>query len=218
MIPAQFDYVRPASVDEAVAALTEARRRRQGDRRRAVAAAVAPDPVGRAERAGRLRPDRRRCAGSPTPATRCVIGAATTHHDVMHDRAGARACGAAGDRPRPPSPTRRSGTAAPSAGRSPTPTRPVTCRRWRWRWTRRWSIAGPGGRREVAAADFFVDYFTTALSSGRGAGRGAGAQARRRLGLRLPEVPPDGAVLGDRRGARPRCAGRTARSPRPGWG
>ena len=25
-------------------------------------------------------------------------------------------------------------------------------------------IAGPGGRREVAAADFFVDYFTTALS------------------------------------------------------
>ena len=68
-------------------------------------------------------------------------------------------------------------------------------------------VAGPAGRREVAAADFFVDYFTSALYwdevlvAVRVPKLGAG------LGLRLPEVPPHGAVVGDRRGGRGGAAG-----------
>ena len=140
------------------------RRRRQGARRRPVAAS--------------------RCCGCGWPTRRCsstsagssemrgvredgdhlVIGAMTTHHEVMHDPL-VRQHARAGRRRRPRrSPTRRSGTAAPSAARSRTPTRPATCRRWRWPWTPSSSSPGSGGRRTVAAADFFVDYLQTALA------------------------------------------------------
>ena len=61
---------------------------------------------------------------------------------------------------------------------------------------------GPGGEREIAAADFFVDYLTTSLAAGRDPDRGPGAQARTGLGLPVREVPPDRAGLGDRRRGR----------------
>ena len=52
--------------------------------------------------------------------------------------------------------------------------------------------------------------------AGRGAGRGPGAQARRRLGLPLREVPPDRAVLGDRRGRGCRAPGQRLDRRGPG--
>ena len=89
MIPSSFDYVRPSTVDEAVAALTEG-----GDDAKVITGGQSLLPLLRIRLAaphgaGRLRPDRRRCAGCPTPATLCVIGAATTHHDVLARPAGA---------------------------------------------------------------------------------------------------------------------------------
>ena len=44
-----------------------------------------------------------------------------------------------------------------------TPTRPATWARRRSPWTREFVIAGPGGTRTVAAGDFFVDLFETAI-------------------------------------------------------
>jgi len=40
----------------------------------------------------------------------------------------------------------------------------VTSARSRWRSGAEFVIAGPNGRRTVPAAEFFVDYFTTALA------------------------------------------------------
>ena len=78
-------------------------------------------------------------------------------------------------------------------------------------------IAGPGGRRTVPAADFFVDYLTTALEEGE-----------LLVEIRVPEAARAGACTTRsstgwrRRGrswpSRRRCAGRTAASPRRGSG
>ena len=163
MIPAQFDYVRAGSVDEAVAALGRARRRRQGAGRRAVAdpaaaaAARLPEVVVDVGRVAELR-------GVREDGDHIVIGAMTTHDDVHARPAGPRARRA--DRRRRPrrSPTRRCGTAAPSAARSRTPTRPVTCRRWRSRSTPSSSSRARAAGARSPAADFFVDYLQTALA------------------------------------------------------
>ena len=198
MIPAQFDYVRAGSVDEAVAALAE-----HGDDAKVLAGGQSLIPLLRLRLAypevvvdvGRVDEMR----GVREDGDHLVIGAMTTHYDVIHDplvQAHARS-----DRRRRPrrSPTRRYGTAAPSAARSRTPTRPATCRRWRWRWTPSSSSRAPAAGVRSPASDFFVDYLQTALAPGRGARRGPGAQARRRLGLPLREVPPGRAGVGDRR-------------------
>ena len=81
----------PRSVDEAVAALRRARRGRQGDRRRAVACCRCcgcgwPTPsvlvdVGRVDELRGVRED----------GDALVIGAMTTHHEVLHDPLVARA-------------------------------------------------------------------------------------------------------------------------------
>ena len=78
-------------------------------------------------------------------------------------------------------------------------------------------VAGPSGRREVAAADFFVDYFTSDLSWDEVLVAVRVPKLGRRLGLRLPEVPPHGAVLGDRRCRRGGAAGQRLHRARPGW-
>ena len=93
MIPAKFDYVRPTSLDEAVRALADGRRGRQGDRRAARACC--------------------RCCGCGWPTRSCwwtsaaldelrgvsdegdslLIGARTTHYQVVHDPLIAEHCG-----------------------------------------------------------------------------------------------------------------------------
>ena len=60
------------------------------------------------------------------------------------------------------SPTRRCATAARSAARWPTATRPRTCRR-RCCHRGRGHLQGQSGQRTVAAADLFQDYLTTAV-------------------------------------------------------
>ena len=65
-----------------------------------------------------------------------LIGARTTHYQLVHDPLIAEHCGLLARPPRR-SPTPRSGTAARSAGRWLTATRPATCPRSRWPSTRR---------------------------------------------------------------------------------
>ena len=92
-----------------------------------------------------------------------LIGAATTHNDVMHDplvREHAALLAITTATVADPA-IRHRGTFGGSlahadpAGDLPAVALALDCAM---------VIAGPGGRREVAAADFFVDYFTTALS------------------------------------------------------
>ena len=85
MIPAQFDYVRPASVDEAVSALAE-----RGDDAKVLAGGQSLLPLLRLrlaypEPSGRPRRRRRAARRRATTATHLVIGAMTTHHDVLRD-------------------------------------------------------------------------------------------------------------------------------------
>ena len=147
MIPAPFDYV----AADSAAARHRAARRSHGDDAKLLAGGhsllpmmklrlAAPEvliDIGRAGRAGRDRGRRRRAGdrrGHPArrPGRRPSWSGPT------------RRCW-----PTPPrwSATRRSGTAARSAGRWRTPTRPPTCR-WRWsRWAARSSCSA---RRDAA--------------------------------------------------------------------
>ena len=59
VIPAQFDYVAPTTLEEALNALSQARRRREDHRRRSEPAAGAPDAAQRARDGDRPRQDRR---------------------------------------------------------------------------------------------------------------------------------------------------------------
>ena len=67
---------------------------------------------------------------------RIAIGAMAPHHDVHARRPRAASTSSCWPRPRRRSPTTRSGTAAPSAGRSRTPTPPATSAASHWPWRR----------------------------------------------------------------------------------
>ena len=134
MIPAEFEYTRPGSVDEAVRALAGG-----GEDAKVIAGGQSLLPLLRLRLAypellvdiggvDELR-------GVRDEGEALWIGALTTHDEVVRDALVAEHCGLLPRRP-PRWPTRRSGTAARSAGRWPTPTRPVTSPRSRWRWTR----------------------------------------------------------------------------------
>jgi len=161
MIPASFDYVRPSSVDEAVSALTEA-----GEDAKVITGGQSLLPLLRVRLAapsvlvdcGRIEQMR----GVSDEGSSLLIGAATTHHDVMHDplvRSHAALLAAATATVADPQ-IRHRGTFGGSlahadpAGDLPTVALALDCVL---------VVAGPSGRREVPAAEFFVDYFTTAL-------------------------------------------------------
>jgi carbon-monoxide dehydrogenase medium subunit len=162
MIPAQFDYVRAGSVDEAVAALAE-----HGDDAKVMAGGQSLIPllrlrlsypevvvdVGRVEEMRGVRDD----------GDHIVIGAMTTHHDVLHDplvleHAGliAQATSTVAD----PA-VRHRGTfggalsLADPAGELPAVAVALEAEL---------VVAGTGGRRTVPASEFFVDYLQTALA------------------------------------------------------
>ena len=165
MIPAEFDYARPDSVDEAVAALGRA-----GEDAKVLAGGQSLLPLLRLrlavpERAGRRRRRRRAARRPARTATTLVIGAMTTHHEVLHDPLVRRALPAAGAghrdgrRPGGPAPRhlrRLAGARRP--GRRPAGGGARAGRRVRHR--------GPDGRRTVPARDFFSDYLETALQPG----------------------------------------------------
>lgn len=161
MIPAAFDYVRPSSVEEAVAALTEG-----GDDAKVITGGQSLLPLLRIRLAapnvlvdcGRI-PD---MLGISDDGDALLIGAATTHHDVMHNplvKEHAALLSITAATVADPA-IRHRGTFGGSlahadpAGDMPTAALALDCTM---------VVAGPSGRREVPASDFFVDYFTSAL-------------------------------------------------------
>jgi len=160
VIPAAFDYVRPTTVDEAVAALAQA-----GDDAKVLAGGQSLLPVLRLRLAepavlvdlgniGELR-------GIRADGDGLVIGAMTTHGELaaLGEKAPllAQAAETVGDRQ-----VRHRGTLGGSlshadpAGDLPTVAVALDAQL---------VLAGPGGRRTVPASEFFVDLFTTALQS-----------------------------------------------------
>lgn len=161
MIPAAFDYVAPETVADAIAALGS-----DADEIKVLAGGQSLLPVMRLRLAApTLVVDIGRIAelhGVSDDGDAIVIGALTTHDDVAHDpliaeHAGllAKAAETVGD-PQ----VRHRGTFggalvhADPAGDMPAAVLALDAEL---------VIAGPGGERRVAAADFFVDLFTTTV-------------------------------------------------------
>jgi carbon-monoxide dehydrogenase medium subunit len=161
VIPAPFDYVRPGSVEEAVAALSEA-----GEDAKILAGGQSLIPV------LRLR------LGAPSvlidlggiaelrrisdDGDRIAIGAMAPHHEVLHDELVRRHVGLLSDATATvaDNQTRHRGTLggalahADPAGDLGGVALALDAE---------FVIAGPSGLRTVGADEFFVDYFTTAL-------------------------------------------------------
>lgn len=163
MIPAPFDYVAPSTVDEAVGALAAA-----GEDAKVLAGGQSLLPVLRMRLAapttlidlGKVAELR----GIADDGDALVIGSMTTHYDVQRDALVAEHAAllkAATDTVADPQ-IRHRGTFggaiahADPAGDLLAPVLALGCEL---------VIAGPGGRRTVAAADFFQDMFTTALAA-----------------------------------------------------
>jgi carbon-monoxide dehydrogenase medium subunit len=161
MIPNAFDYVRPSSVDDAVSALTDG-----GDDAKVITGGQSLLPLLRVRLAnpsvlvdcGRIEEMR----GVADEGDSLLIGAATTHHDVMHDplvRDHAALLAAATATVADPQ-IRHRGTFGGSlahadpAGDLPAVALAIDCVM---------VAVGPNGRREIPAGEFFVDYFTPAL-------------------------------------------------------
>ncbi len=161
MIPAQFEYVAPSTVDEAVAALAAA-----GEDAKVLGGGQSLLPVLRMRMAdpstivdvGRI-PEMR---GVREDGDTLVVGAMTTHHEVQRDpliRQHAELITLATRTVADPQ-VRHRGTFGGSlahadpAGDLPAPALALDAEM---------VIAGPSGRRTVPASEFFVDYFTTAL-------------------------------------------------------
>jgi aerobic carbon-monoxide dehydrogenase medium subunit len=164
MIPAAFAYARPTTVDEALQALAEG-----GDDVKVLAGGqslipvmrlrlAAPETVVDLTRVSELR-------GVREEGDALVVGAMTTHSDVLTDPLMARygqlvvqATETVADRQ-----VRHRGTFggalvhADPAGDLPAVALALDAE---------FVLAGPSGRRTVPAADFFVDYLTTALEEG----------------------------------------------------
>ncbi|MDI2030661.1 xanthine dehydrogenase family protein subunit M [Saccharopolyspora sp. TS4A08] len=161
MIPAQFEYTAPSTVEEAVAALAAA-----GEDAKVLGGGQSLLPVLRMRMAdpgtivdvGRI-PEMR---GVREDGDRLVIGAMTTHYEVQRDpliQQHAELIALATRTVADPQ-VRHRGTFGGSlahadpAGDLPAPALALDCEM---------VIAGPTGRRTVPASEFFVDYFTTAL-------------------------------------------------------
>ncbi len=161
MIPVAFDYVRPGSVDEAVAALAAA-----GEDAKVISGGQSLMPVLRLRLAaptslidvGGIA----EMSGVSDGGDHLVIGSNTTHHEVMnnpmvkeHAPLLAQTAATVAD-PQ----IRHRGTLGGSlahadpAGDLPTAALALDVTV---------VAAGPNGRREIPAKDFFVDYFTSAL-------------------------------------------------------
>ncbi len=165
MIPASFDYEAPASVDEALALLASA-----GDREvKVLAGGQSLLPVMRLRMAApELVVDLRRIAelrGVRDEGDVLAIGAMTTHDDITREplvRQHALLLSEAARTVADPQ-VRHLGTFGGSlahadpAGDMPAPALALDAQ---------FVVAGPGGRRTVAAQDFFVDLFTTAVEEG----------------------------------------------------
>lgn len=161
MIPAAFDYTAPATVDQALSALAEA-----GEEAKILAGGQSLLPVLRLRMAApELLIDLRKIEelqGISLDGDRVRIGAMVTHHDVVHDPVVAEhlALLARTEETVADPQVRHRGTLggalahADPAGDLGAVAVALDAE---------FELAGPDGRRNVGAADFFVDYFTTAL-------------------------------------------------------
>ena len=162
MIPAAFDYVRPTAIDEAVSALASA-----GEDAKVLAGGQSLIPVLRLRLAypttlvdvGRV-PE---LQGVRDDGDAIVIGAMTTHHDVMQDALVrehvpliAQATSTVAD----PQVRHRGTFGGSLAHADPAGDLPAVA----LALDAEFVVTGPGGTRRIPAADFFVDYLTTALS------------------------------------------------------
>lgn len=163
MIPAQFDYVRAGDVDEAVAALAE-----HGDEAKILGGGQSLIPLLRLRLAypellvdvGRVE----EMIGVREEGDRLVVGAATTYHAVGKDTLVAEHCpvlaevvSTIGD----PQVRSRGTFGGSLAHADPAGDLPATA----VALDAVMHVAGPGGRRDIAAADFFVDYLQTTLGA-----------------------------------------------------
>ncbi len=160
MIPAEFEYVRVSSVDEAVSALSSA------EDAKILAGGHSLLPLMKLRLAypetlvdvGRVS----EMTGVREDGDRLVIGASTTHYDVLTNTLVGQHCGVITDvtsvvgDPQVRHRGTHGGSLAHGDAASDMPALALAL-------DAQFVIAGPGGRRTVAAADFFVDYLDTAL-------------------------------------------------------
>ena len=164
MIPAQFDYARPSSVGDAVTALAAG-----GDDAKVIAGGQSLLPLLRLRLAypsllvdvGGLD----ELVGVSDTGSHLLIGARTTHYQLVHDPMIGQHCGllaeAAGTVADPA--VRHRGTLGGSlAHADPAGDLPAVVLALGATLIAR----GPAGEREIPAGDFFVDYLTTALGPG----------------------------------------------------
>jgi carbon-monoxide dehydrogenase medium subunit len=164
MIPAQFEYVRPSSLDEAIRALAEG-----GDDAKVIAGGQSLLPLLRLRLAypdllvdlGGLDELR----GVADQGESLLIGARTTHYQVVRDPLIAEHCGllaqAAGTIADPA--VRHRGTIGGSlAHADPAGDLPAVV----LALAATMVANGPDGRREIPAAEFFADYLMTTLRPG----------------------------------------------------
>jgi aerobic carbon-monoxide dehydrogenase medium subunit len=164
VIPAQFDYLRPATLDEAIGALAAG-----GEDAKIIAGGQSLMPLLRLRLAypdllvdvGQLAELR----GVTDTGDALLIGARTTHYDLVHDPLVAAHCGilaqAAATVADPA--VRHRGTLGGSlAHGDPAGDLPAVVLALGATLTAR----GPGGERQIGAGEFFLDYLTTALDPG----------------------------------------------------
>jgi aerobic carbon-monoxide dehydrogenase medium subunit len=164
MIPAQFEYIRPSSLDEAVRALADG-----GDEAKVIAGGQSLLPLLRLRLAypellvdiGSLD----ELGGVADHGDSLLIGARTTHYQVVHDPLIAEHCGllaqAAATVADPA--VRHRGTLGGSlAHADPAGDLPAVV----LALDATLQASGPDGTREIPAAEFFVDYLTTSLRPG----------------------------------------------------
>jgi carbon-monoxide dehydrogenase medium subunit len=161
VIPAEFDYVRPGSVDEAVAALRE-----HGDDAKIMAGGQSLIPLLRLRLAypsvvvdvGRVSEMR----GVREDGDHLVIGAMTTHYQVIHDpliKEHAGLIAEATETVADPAVRHRGTFGGALSHADPAGDLPAVATALGAEFV----IAGGGGRRTVPAAEFFLDYLQTAV-------------------------------------------------------
>jgi carbon-monoxide dehydrogenase medium subunit len=161
VIPAKFDYVRPGSVDEAIRALAEG-----GDDAKVIAGGQSLMPLLRLRLAypdllvdvGGLDELR----GVRDSGDALVIGARTTHYQLVHDPLVAEHAGLLAETTRTvadPAVRHRGTLGGALAHADPAGDLPAVV----LALDATMIAHGPNGQREIPAADFFVDYLTSAL-------------------------------------------------------
>jgi aerobic carbon-monoxide dehydrogenase medium subunit len=161
MIPGKFDYVRPGTVDDAVRALAEA-----GEEAKVIAGGQSLLPLLRLRLAypevlvdvGGIDELR----GVTDAGDALLVGARTTHYQLVHDPLVAEYAGLlaqATSTVADPAVRHRGTLGGALAHADPAGDLPAVILALDGTLIAR----GPGGEREIAAADFFVDYLTSSL-------------------------------------------------------